>query len=235
MGILSPSVHSVIIPARVKVFNTVLGVILTGLSRVIVYVDGFNLYYGLRDAHGHKYMWLDVEKLALSLLKPYQTLIGVKYFTSLVRDNPGKQERQQTYLDALRETTSVQLIFGKYKLSSFRCPACLAETQTPSEKMTDVNISVALITDAVEDKYETALLITGDSDLTPAVSAIRNLATEKRIVVVFPPRRNAFELIDAANASFVIGRKKLADCQLPETVLTTSGFELRKPENRKQR
>ena len=31
------------------------------MHRVRVYIDGFNLYYGMHPAHGRQYLWLDLE------------------------------------------------------------------------------------------------------------------------------------------------------------------------------
>jgi hypothetical protein len=40
------------------------------VKRVAVFVDGFNLYHGMHEAFGRKYLWLDLQALSLSLLKP---------------------------------------------------------------------------------------------------------------------------------------------------------------------
>lgn len=37
-----------------------------------VYIDGFNLYHGIHEKFGRKYLWLDLEALAASLLKPHK-------------------------------------------------------------------------------------------------------------------------------------------------------------------
>lgn len=34
------------------------------MNRVIAYIDGFNLYFGLKADHGRKYLWLDLQALA---------------------------------------------------------------------------------------------------------------------------------------------------------------------------
>ena len=39
------------------------------MERVIVYIDGFNLYFGIREKFGKKFLWLDLIKLSKSLLK----------------------------------------------------------------------------------------------------------------------------------------------------------------------
>jgi len=56
------------------------------VDRVKAYVDGFNLYHGLKHKHGRKYLWLDLEALVKYLMKPTQSLVGVEYFTARVRN-----------------------------------------------------------------------------------------------------------------------------------------------------
>jgi len=53
------------------------------MDRVIAYIDGFNLYFGLRDKGWRRYLWLDVQKLSTNLLKPGQQLVFTKYFTAV--------------------------------------------------------------------------------------------------------------------------------------------------------
>lgn len=60
----------------------------TGSSeRVAAYIDGFNLYFGIRQ-NGRRHLWLDLEGLVQSLLKPHQQLVAVRYFTARVRNLP---------------------------------------------------------------------------------------------------------------------------------------------------
>jgi hypothetical protein len=65
-------------------------------GRVIVYVDGFNLFYGIRIAFGRKYYWLDLERLAKGLLLPEQSLVAAKYFTARVRNDQPAEQRQDS-------------------------------------------------------------------------------------------------------------------------------------------
>jgi hypothetical protein len=105
--------------------------------RVIVYIDGFNLYFGIKEAGFEQCKWLDLHLLASNLLQPNQELVEVKYFTSRVSNNPDKQKRQATYIDAL-ETKNVQIFYGHYQSSSIECKRCGANWPTYNEKMTDV-------------------------------------------------------------------------------------------------
>jgi len=62
-------------------------------ERVLAYIDGFNLYFGMREAGFHNCRWLNIRKLITNFLKPHQVLVGIKYFTSRVSNNPDKQKR----------------------------------------------------------------------------------------------------------------------------------------------
>lgn len=52
-------------------------------QRVIVYIDGFNFYFGLKsNAKWKKYYWLDIVKLFEMFMRPNQELVAVKYFSA---------------------------------------------------------------------------------------------------------------------------------------------------------
>ena len=70
-------------------------------ERVIAYIDGFNLYFGMLNAGFDNCKWLNLKLLVNNLLQSNQELISVKYFTSRVGNNPDKQKRQATYIEAL--------------------------------------------------------------------------------------------------------------------------------------
>jgi|GEM_PF-5569728 len=82
------------------------------MTRVIAYVDGFNLYFGLKSKGWKRHYWLDLNRLATLLLKPYQTLTTTHYFTSRIRDdghNIVDMQRQTTYLEALATLQGLQI------------------------------------------------------------------------------------------------------------------------------
>jgi uncharacterized LabA/DUF88 family protein len=197
-------------------------------ERIIVYVDGFNLYFGLKEAGYSNYKWLNIWNLCLSVLKPNQELVGIKYFTSRVSNNPTKQKRQTTYLEAL-ETTGIELYYGQYQSADIECKRCGNIWRTFNEKMTDVNIATEMLIDAWEDRYDCAMLISGDSDLVPPAKAVHRYLQNKRVFVIFPPRRHNNSLAAVAKGFMTIGRKKLSDNKFPIEVPKTNGYILRKP------
>lgn len=201
-------------------------------ERVIVYIDDFNLYYGMRSKGWRRYNWLNVQLLAQQLLRPGQCLVGTKYFTSWVSStspDPEKNRRQNIYVEALGTLTNVDIYYGHYLEKTVECFSCGAKWLMPEEKMTDVNIAVEMMVDAFQDRWDTALLISGDSDLTAPIQNIRRFFPAKRVVVAFPPDRHSAQLQKVAHAYFTIGRRKLAVSQFPETVRKADGFELTRP------
>ena len=197
-------------------------------ERIVVYVDGFNLYFGMKDAGLDNCKWLDLNKLVNNLLKPTQELVLIKYFTSRVNNNPDKQKRQTTYIEAL-ESRGIKVFYGHFQSGFLECKRCGDIRPTYNEKMTDVNIATQMIIDAYQDRYDMAMLISGDSDLVPPIKAIHECFAQKRTFVAFPPKRYNSSVSAVAKGSLTIGRKKLIDSQFPEGVLKNDGFVLRKP------
>ncbi|MCH7523879.1 MAG: NYN domain-containing protein [Bacteroidetes bacterium] len=198
-------------------------------ERVIAYIDGFNLYFGMCE-NNQDTKWLDLRKLVENMLLPNQKLVKVKYFTSNVSNNPAKQKRQQSYLSALRNS-DVEIIYGKYNSHKTECFRCYHTWSSPEEKMTDVNIAVGLIIDAMDNLYDTAMLISGDSDLVPPIKAVHAKFSPKRVLVAFPPNRFNISVKNVAKGSFIIGRKKLKDSLFPEKMKLSSGYLLQKPKD----
>lgn len=200
--------------------------------RVAVYIDGFNLFYGLRSKRWRRYYWLDVYRLAQNLLLTGQSLAAVKYFTARIHHDPldpGKQARQNAYLDALGTLPGLSIHYGQFMPKTGRCPNCDETWQTYEEKMTDVNIAVELLADAHADIFDTAIVISADSDLSRPITIIRERFPDKRVVVAFPPDRRSLRLRNIATASFVIGQDKLRNSQLPESVIRQDGYALTRP------
>ena len=197
-------------------------------ERVVAYIDGFNLYFGMREAGFDHCRWLDVKKLVENLLQSNQELVRITYFTSRVSNSPDKQKRQSTYLEAL-ESTGVEIFYGNYQDGTEECMRCGHVWRTAKEKMIDVNIATDMIVDAYRDSYDMAMLISGDSDLTPPIRAVHQLFQKKRVFIAFPPKLHNSSMAINARGSLTIGRKKLVDSQFGSEVISKGGYLLRMP------
>ena len=202
------------------------------MQRVAVYIDGLNLYYGLKSKGWRRYYWLDVQRLSQNLLHPYQRLRFVRYFTAKLLPDYTSAERiarQDAYLQAISTLPKVDIQYGFHSVKTITCRHCGETIRTYEEKMTDVNIAVALLQDAHDDLYDTAILISADSDLTAPIQIVRQKYANKRVIVRFPPNRSSQDLRAAASASSLISREVFRDSQLPDPVAKPDGYPVHKP------
>src|SRR5580704_1308896 len=130
--------------------------------RTIIYVDGFNLYYGCLK--GTPYRWLDLERLC-DLLLPKNQIIAIKYFTALIKPRPGEADqpvRQQTYLRALKTSPRVLIYYGHFLSHKVILPMAnpvagiprMVKVLKTDEKGSDVNLATHLINDAHKNEFD---------------------------------------------------------------------------------
>jgi uncharacterized LabA/DUF88 family protein len=194
--------------------------------RTYVYVDGFNLYYGLKKlchAHG-PWRWLDLEAWVRSQSPPDFEIHRIRYFTAHVKPAGwAKAKRQKKFLRALRTNAKVSIHLGSYETRESEYPlrddpgkkVWVLRTE---EKRSDVNLACQLLLDALEEKdLEAAILVSNDSDLTFPVKVLR--ARGVPIGVLNPhPERPSGELREIASW-YRLGRAaKVLAAQMPTEV-----------------
>jgi len=199
------------------------------MSRVNVYIDGFNLYFGMMDGGFRKYLWLDLAALSRRIITSSQQLVSIKCFTARVRASNQKKKRQNTYLQAIEAIGGVEIFLGRYQKKTKQCRRCHSTWFEYEEKMSDVRIATELLRDAFQNAYDTAILISADADLIPPIERIKQDFPMKSIVVWFPPKRDSCPLRNIADAYYRIGRGTLAKCQLPDNVAKSDGYVLSRP------
>jgi len=193
------------------------------MNRTTFLIDGFNLYHSLKHAntdlrHLRKpdhTRWLDLRGLCRSYLHAIGNqaqLEEIYYFSALAEHlearNPDVTQRHRTYISCL-EDTGIIVELNRFKAKEIRCPSCKQTFVRHEEKETDVSISVKLIEACVLNRCETAVLVTGDTDIAPAVRTIKRLCNEKKICFLFPYRRHNRELELIADGCFDINLKKI--------------------------
>ncbi|WP_424946518.1 NYN domain-containing protein [Candidatus Spongiihabitans sp.] len=192
------------------------------MKKVMVYIDGFNLYYGIRSIGKASLKWLDVEKLAQSFLRHNSHLEQVKYFTAMIKGIGDEIPRQKLYLQALEHHCNNLIIIKGHFLSKGEiCRKCNHYNSTFEEKKTDVNIACEMLSDAYENRFDVAFLVSGDSDLVPAVEKV--IAIGKIVIVASPPQRRNSKLNQVATNSFDIDPNRLKKCLLPAEIPVKKG------------
>ena len=198
------------------------------MDNVIAYIDGYNLYFGLREKGWKRFYWLNLQRLAELFLKPNQTLIETKYFTTIVKRPDDKRRRQQVFLEALQTLPNLSIFYGHFLSDSITCRRCGHTYTTHHEKMTDVNISVELMKDAFQDRFDLALLISADSDLVSPVRTVQQLFPQKIVITIFPPGRFSSALKSVSSGILRIGHVELSKSMFPDQVIK-NGIILQRP------
>ena len=208
------------------------------MNRTEFIIDGFNLYHSLREAArlsgGRGTKWLNARGLCesyLQLVGSNASIEAVYYFSALATHleatDPGITRRHRSLLDCLR-STGVQIELSRFKPKTIRCEHCGHTITRHEEKETDVAIAARLLESFHSDECDTVIIVSGDSDLAPAVRTAQKLFPEKTIGFAFPYRRKSNELAQLAPLSFKINRKQYLKHQFPETV-EIPGTTIQKP------
>lgn len=209
------------------------------MERVAVYIDGFNLFYGLKSKRQGRrgrqwpcYYWLDIHKMSEKLLRPNQKLVLVRYFTARMpqdANDPGKVNRQNTYLEALQTLPETTLHEGYFVEKTRTCRRCGSTYKDYEEKMTDVNIATELLSDAQDDLFNTAFIVSADGDLAGPVAAVRRRYPGKRVIMAFPPDRNSVRMLKIATGFVRLRQSTIRTSQLPPRMTGPHGQSLRRP------
>lgn len=196
--------------------------------RVAVLVDGFNLYHSIQDSIAEgapkRIKWLDLKGLISSnflyALGPDSAIESIDYFSSLQSWRKEQLSRHRAYIRAL-EAQGVKVHYGQFKDKPVTCKAqngCGKDFLVKIEKRTDVAIAARILEIFVLEQADTILLLSGDTDLVPAIETAKRLFPVKKISVAFPYNRHNYELQGVAKPVFKMTIDHYKKHCLPDTV-----------------
>jgi uncharacterized LabA/DUF88 family protein len=141
---------------------------------------------------------------------------------------PGVTVRHQTYVDCLRGS-GVSVELSKFKTKTGTCRHCGRDVIRHEEKETDVAIGVRLLDLFIQDACDEAVIVTGDSDIVPAVRCARRLFPRKPVYACFPFHRQSLELKTVTNRAFQITKMSYVRHQFPQPYQHPDGRLIQKP------
>ena len=215
---------------------------MNNINKAIVYIDGFNLYYGITSKGWNQYKWLDLISFSQTLIPIDHQLCQVRYFTSRITGDTEKHNRQQKYINAiiLHSGMMIDIKYGNYKKFDSHCKYCQSrpvyclkcgnEYSKHNEKKTDVNVTTAMLLDCFEKRTDCIILVSGDSDYeTPLLEINRHFPGVQKIVA-FPPKRRNPSLYKCCDQYFDITENSFKNCLLPNPVISPiNGKKITKP------
>ncbi len=172
------------------------------MNRVCFLIDGLNLYHALKVPEHRAYRWINPEKLVYNFLKKGEDVSEIHYFSAFPHWGWSDAREMIQYLKRIEHLPSEDffLHLGKFRKRRRQCMATCRELYISfEEKETDVNIAVKLFELAVRNKFDTAVLISGDSDLLSGIKTVKNLFPQKKVGIIIPPKRKADVLKDSAD------------------------------------
>jgi uncharacterized LabA/DUF88 family protein len=124
--------------------------------RGAVYIDGFNLYWPIKESNLEHLKWSNLRRLSEILCENENLdLVKAVFCTALPKHKPDSYERHVKF-NAAQIANGVTVIKGHY------VPEDGGERY--SEKQTDINVALSLICDGLDDVYDVAFLVSADSD-----------------------------------------------------------------------
>lgn len=206
-------------------------------NRTSFLVDGFNLYHSVVEASsalGMPVKWLNIRTLCESFLPslgPDNVPKEFHYFSAFAYHKRGNDPtviaRHQALLDCLMDT-GVNVQMAKFKKKRLWCYGCKQSYTRHEEKETDVALAVKLIEVFDTDECDTAVLMTGDTDIAPAVRYVKQRYPTRQVCFLFPYNRKNRELAKLGPVC-KISKEHYQQYQFPNPVTLKDGSQRAKP------
>ncbi len=132
-------------------------------ERVAIFIDGSNLYHGLKEFRGNANV--NFELFCNYLLKG-RRLTRIYYYNApkILKENPSGYAAQQKFFTRIKKIPFLELKLGRLVIRK----------GIPIEKGVDVLITVDMIRYARNNAYDTAILVSGDGDFAPALEFLKD-------------------------------------------------------------
>ena len=140
------------------------------MERVAIFIDGSNLYHGAKRLLGTtEEGQIDFEQL-VSVLTRGRRVAAVYYYNAPldIGVNPDVYWKQQRFFNRLRALPSFHVVLCR--LQRIRLPDGGFRFLVKGD---DIHIAVDMVAQAYEDRYDTAILVSGDGDFVPAVACVQ--------------------------------------------------------------
>jgi uncharacterized LabA/DUF88 family protein len=137
-------------------------------GRVMVFIDGFNLFISKKDS-GFEKQKIDYGKLLDYFKQGSTELARVMFFMGLDSDN-ARQRSFLNYLDELKAQYPIEIVGG----------TVVRRSNGLQEKGVDTEIVLKMV--ELANEYDTAVLVTGDGDMLGAVQRVQRKGARVEVI-----------------------------------------------------
>lgn len=177
------------------------------MKRIMVFVDGNNFESAVANLYG-SIQKIDLEKLAECVAQSRNGYLQrIYYYTAAGSIDKQKAASTKRFVETLNK----------------KVPKCIAKLgylkvvgqdssgkNILTEKGTDVNIAVDLVSLAFNNGYDEAVLLSADSDYGPAIKMARDLG--KNVIVGLVDQQTGGYIKDLCDDNIILNKQDLDNC-----------------------
>ena len=172
-------------------------------ERVMIFIDGSNVYHSLRAHFGKKN--IDIGRFCQKLLDR-RRLVRTYYYNAQVgqKEEPERHKRQRKFLDSVVAIPYTELRLGRLVYNNW-------PKTPPYEKGVDIQLATDMITHSFKGNYDVAILVAGDNDFVGALQAVKDNGKNVE-VTLFGKGRTSMQLRNVADKVITIDGRFLRNC-----------------------
>lgn len=148
----------------------------------------------------------------------------------LIATHPDTVQRHKDFIRCL-EDTGIKVVLGRFKEKRLYCEFCKRTLIRHEEKETDVSIALKMFELFLNDQCDILVIVSGDTDLTPAIKSCKKYFPKKDICFCFPYKRKMKELANISTiSSFSIRKDGYISHQFSDPYHLANGDIVNKPQ-----
>ena len=172
-------------------------------DRVMVYIDGSNLYHSLNEAAGRTD--LDFSKFSQKLVGSHRQLVRTYYYNAPVDQTkePDRYRGQQRFFQAVKRIDYFEVRLGRLVYRNW-------PSVPPYEKGVDIRLGTDMLVHGFARNYDVAILVSGDTDFADAVQAVKDRGLHVEVALFNPA--GSQRLRDVVDKVTPVDLSFLSDC-----------------------
>ena len=179
-------------------------------KRAALYIDGFNLYHAVNDLNESFLKWCNFWRLGEIIIPQHsEVLVKAVFCTAYYPHDHGKRVRHERLVNAL-DAAGVETILGHFSSEPADCRDCGRKWDKPTEKASDIHFALTLYEDALNNVFDTAYMITSDTDQAATARFVSTRFPEKKLISVSPPgRAHAQHLLSFTHGKVALSKEHI--------------------------
>lgn len=169
-------------------------------EKVVILIDGNNFYHRLKELKFTNLLSFNYEKLSDFLIRQ-RSLASKSYYIGAVREEQGNLKSKELMRGQRKLTGKLQKDGWIVKFGH------MLKTDGYHEKGVDVQIAVDLLIGAYENLYDTAILVSSDTDLIPALIKTREM--KKKIEYIGFSHKPSYGLITHSDIRRLLTKEEI--------------------------